>query len=65
MKFMSKVKEGYNKSLNRAKDEQIDGDKLLSFELITNTFTILSNKDKTNFELIKELLNNIRFLIND
>ncbi|CAD8166342.1 unnamed protein product [Paramecium pentaurelia] len=65
MKFIQKTKEIYNISQNKDKSAQIDGDRLLPFELITNAFNILSNKDKTNFDLIKELLNNIRFLIND
>ncbi|CAD8214814.1 unnamed protein product [Paramecium octaurelia] len=65
MKFIQKTKEIYNVSQNKEKQAQIDGDKLLPFELISNAFNILSNKDKTNFDLIKELLSNIRFLIND
>ena len=34
----------------------MDGDRLLPFELISNDFNISSNKDKTNFDLVKELL---------
>jgi hypothetical protein len=56
MKFITKVKQLFNKVHGLERNSPIDGDQPLSMELMTMAFNILSQKDKVSTDLINEVL---------
>ena len=44
--FMNKIKQLINKSLNRKKNENVDGDYPINLEFMTLAYNIINQKDK-------------------